>query len=83
MTYIFKYNEVKETYNFLHPKEMQTIILTFCSVSYGSNLWDFESEGVKKIYNLWDTTVRAVYGLPRMTRSYIVEQLICPLLVQG
>ena len=48
MTYITKCNEVKETYNFLHPKQMQKVILSFCSAFYGSNLWDFESEGVKK-----------------------------------
>ena len=76
MTYISKCNEVKETYNFLHPKEMQKIILTFCSAFYGSNLWDFKSKGVKQIYNLWNTMVRDVYGLSRMTRSYIMEQLL-------
>ena len=73
MTYISKCNEVKETYNFLHPKEMQKIILTFYSAFYGSNLWDFKSEGAKRIYNLWNTIVRDVYNLPRMIRSYIVE----------
>ena len=76
MTYISKFNEVKETYNFLHPNAMQQIILTFCSVLYGSNFWDFESEGATNIYNLWNTMVRGVYGLPRMTRRYIVEQLL-------
>ena len=76
MTYISKCNEVKETYNLLHPKEMQKIILTFCSAFYGSNLWDFKFVGAKKIYNLWNTMVRDVYDLPRMTMSYIVEQLL-------
>ena len=39
-------------------------------------MWDFESEESKKIYNLWNTMVRDVYDLPRMTRRYIVEQLL-------
>ena len=76
MTYITKCNEIKETYKFLHPKELQKVILTFGSAFYGSNLWDLESEGLKKNYNLWNTTVRDVYGLPRMSRSYIVEYLL-------
>ena len=48
MIYISKFNKVKETYSFLYPKKMQKIILMFYSAFYGSNLWDFESEGVKK-----------------------------------
>ena len=43
MTYISKCKEVKETYSFLHPKEMKKIILMFCSAFYDSNLWDFQS----------------------------------------
>ena len=75
MIYISKCNKMKESFNFWHPAEIQ-IILTFCSAFYGSNLWYFESEEAMKIYNLWNITVRDVYDLPRMTRRYIIEQLI-------
>ena len=38
MSYIAKFNEIKECYGFLDPKELQRIILTHCSTFYGSNL---------------------------------------------
>ena len=76
MTYIVKCNDVREKYSFLHPRELQGVILTFCSAFYRSNLWQLGSDEVQKIYNLWNSTVRDVYDVPRMTRSYIVENLL-------
>ena len=32
--------------------------------------------GVEKIFNIWNSTVRDVYNVPRMTRTYIVENLL-------
>ena len=57
MTYIAKCNDVRENYSFLHPRELQGVIQSFCSAFYGSNLWDLGSHHVKKIYNLWNSMV--------------------------
>ena len=76
MTFIAKFNEVKETYGFLHPRELQRVVLTFCSSFYGSNLWDLGSDECRKIFNLWNSSVRDLYDVPRNTRTYIVENLL-------
>ena len=52
------------------------MIVTFCAAFYGSNLWDFGSEEVKRVFNLWNATVRDVFDVPRSTRTHIVENLL-------
>ena len=38
ITFIMKCNNVREKYSFLHPRELQGVILMFCYVFYRSNL---------------------------------------------
>ena len=50
-TYISKCNEVKDNNHFLHPRELQELILSYCSSFYGSNILDYETMGAKKIFS--------------------------------
>ena len=75
MSYIAKYNEVKESYKFLDTHELQQVILTHCSAFYGSNLWDFTSNETHKVFNLWNMSVRDIFDLPRTTRTYLIENM--------
>ena len=75
MGYIAKFNEVKETYKFLDPKELQEVILTYCSAFYGSNLWDLTANETQKVSNLWNLSVRDIYNLPRTARTYLIENM--------
>jgi len=70
-----KFNEVKETYKFLCPKELQEVILTHCSAFYGSNLWDLTANETQKVSNLWNLSVRDIYNLPRTARTYLIENM--------
>ena len=41
----------------------------------GSCLWWFNSEGVNKLCNSWNTNLKVILDLPWSTHCYIVEQL--------
>ena len=73
--YIAKFNEVKESYKFLDPNELQEIILTHCTAFYGSNLWDLSDSETQKVYNLWNSSVRDIFNLPREARTYLIENV--------
>ena len=47
-----------------------------CRDFYGSNLWNFSSKEAQKVFNLWNYSVRDIYNLPRMSRTYIIENLL-------
>ena len=42
-------------------------------------LWDLYSESANKAYRAWNVTIRMAHDLPRQTRTFIVENYLCPL----
>ena len=42
---------------------------------FGSNCWNFSSEQVKMFSRTWNVSLRILFGLPRETHCWIVEQL--------
>ena len=42
-------------------------------------LWDLYSEAANKAYRAWNVTVKMAHDLPRQTRTFIVENYLCPL----
>ena len=39
-------------------------------------LWDLGGEGASQVFNSWPTGVRLTWGLPRATRSYLVQKVL-------
>ena len=75
LNHLLKLNIIYDNYNFLDPKELQGVILTHCSTFYGSNLWDLAANETQKVFNLWNSSVRDIYNLPRTARTYLIENV--------
>ena len=58
------------------PVEILSAIKTYCCSFYGSMLWDLGGEGASQVFNSWTTGVRLTWGVPRATRSYLVQQVL-------
>ena len=48
--YIHKWNEVRENYSQLHPIEILAVSSIHCMAFYESNLWNYQSHEVEKIF---------------------------------
>ena len=45
----------------------------------GLCFWDLYSESANRAYRAWNTTIKMAHELPRQTRTYFVENYLCPL----
>ena len=43
---------------------------------YGSNLYDLYSPAANQLYRAWQISVRDAWGVPRSTRTFIVDHLL-------
>ena len=43
---------------------------------YGAMAWPLYSEKAKQVFNTWSTCVKLAWGVPRATRTYLVDNLL-------
>ena len=55
---------------------MLKAIEVYASHFYGSMLWDLYGNMAGQTYRSWNTCVKLVWGLPRSTHNYLVENLL-------
>ena len=60
----------------MHPFEKLVAVQTYACSFYGSNLIDLYGQAAKQLYRAWQVTVRDAWGVPRQTRTYIVDHLL-------
>ena len=68
--------EIREAFAFASPVEILSAIKIYCCSFYGSMLWDLGGEGASQVFNSWTTGVRLTWGVPRATRSYLVQKVL-------
>ena len=68
--------EIRESFSFANPVEILSAMKVYCSSFYGSMLWELGGEGANKVFNSWTTAVKLTWGVPRATRSYLVQQVL-------
>ena len=42
---------------------------------YGSQLWDFNSSNILKLFNSWNISIRILFYVPRNTYRYLIEPI--------
>ena len=70
--------DVRETFSFASPMEILVALKTYTCSFYGSNLWELGGQMAQQVYNSWGTAVKLAWSVPRATRSYMVEHVLCP-----
>ena len=70
--------EIRETFGFASPVEIQGALKVYCSSFYGSMLWDLSGDGACQVYNSLNTANKLAWDCPRHTRKYLVKQILSP-----
>ena len=70
--------EIRETFGFANPIDIVSALKVYCSSFYGCMLWDLSGEKAGQVFNAWTTAVKLAWGVPRATRSYLVQQVLVP-----
>ena len=70
--------ETRELFNFASPAEVLRALKVYNCSFYGSNLWELGGNMANQVYNAWGTATRLSWGVPRATRSYLVDNVLCP-----
>ena len=68
--------DIQETFKFARPQEIIKAVDVYAGHWYGSMLWDLYGEKVGQLCRSWNTSVKAAWGLPRSTHTYIVENAL-------
>ena len=74
--FITKSSEIRNTFHFAMPQQMLKAIEVYASHFSGSMLWDLYGNMAGQTYRSWNTCVKLVWGLPRSTHNYLVENLL-------
>ena len=75
-SFIATSNEILNLFSFATPEQKLVSIQTYACAWYGSNLWDLYGDAAQKAYRSWKTTIKMAHGVPRQTRSYLVENFL-------
>jgi hypothetical protein len=74
--FISKSLEIRETFGFASPVEVQRALKVYCSSFYGSMLWDLTGEGASQVFTAWNTAIKLTWSCPRETRTYLLQQVL-------
>ena len=75
--YIDETVQIRESFSFASPAEVLKAVKLYAGSNYGCMLWDLGSDMATQYYNVWTTCVKLAWQVPRATRSYLVDQLLC------
>ena len=74
--YIGETTELLGIFQYAHPLQKLTAIQTYACAMYGSNLWNLYGPAACQMYKCWNVSVRYAWGVSRLTRTYIVDNLL-------
>ena len=78
-SYIGTSNEILNMFEFGSAAQKLYAVQTYSCAWYGAMLWSLYSESADRAYRAWNTTIKMAHGLPRQTRTFYVENYLCPL----
>ena len=73
--YINKNNEIKQEFNFSHPKSKINFNSNYNSHLTGSCLWDLFSKEAVMLEKTWNVSMRLMLDIPKETHRYLIEPL--------
>ena len=68
--------ELLNVFEYAHPLQKLSAIQTYSCSFYGSNLYDLYGPAANQLYRAWQISVRDAWGVPRSTRTFIVDHLL-------
>jgi len=68
-------HSLNQEFHFSEPTMVVKLYNIYASSLYGSNLWDLFCVNTVKLYTSWNTAIRILFGLPRQTHRYFIEQI--------
>ena len=74
--YIGESVELLNVFQFAHPLQKLSSVQTYACSFYGSNLYDLYGPAANQLYRAWQVSVRDAWGVPRQTRTYLVDHLL-------
>lgn len=73
--FIGKVHSLRQELGDQNPDVFMSLVRTYLSSMYGSNLWDLFSVESEKLFISWNTCIRTTFNLPLATHRYIVYNL--------
>ena len=71
--------EVRDSFGFATPPEVLTAMDTYCTSYYGCLAgWDLGSDASKSYFAAQKVGVKLAWGVPRATRTYLLQQCLAP-----
>ena len=74
--YIGESVELLNVFQFAHLLQKLSSVQTYACSFYGSNLYDLYGPAANQLYRAWQVSVRDAWGVPRQTRTYLVDHLL-------
>ena len=68
--------KIQETFSFARPDEVMKAVETYAEHWYGSMLWDLFGVKADQLYKSWNTCAKVVWGVPRSTHTYLLDNLL-------
>lgn len=73
--FISKLHSLGQEFYFADPVSVVKLYSIYACDFYGSQLWDFNSDNVLKLYNSWNVSIRILFDVPRNAHRYLIEPL--------
>ena len=74
--FIQKSLEIRDSFGFASPIEIQRALKVYCSSFYESMLWDLSGDGACQVFRAWNTAIKLAWDCPRDTRTYLLQQVL-------
>ena len=67
---------IREAFSFAYPCQVIRAVQIFACDAYGSMLYDFTSASCESLFKSWNTCIKLIWGVPRSTYTYLVENVL-------
>ena len=74
--FISSSSDIRSMFRFAMPSQVLDLVHSYSAHFYGSMLWDLTSNSAGMVYRSWNTCVKLIWGLPRTTHNYFVDNLL-------
>ena len=67
---------IRESFSFAYPAQIMKAVQIFACDGYGSMLYDLSSFSSESLFKSWNTCIKLIWGVPRSTFTYLVENTL-------
>ena len=67
---------IRESFSFAYPDQIMRAVQVYACDGYGSMLYDFSTSSCESLFKSWNTCIKLIWGVPRSTFTYLVENVL-------